>query len=68
MPKNQLTKDEIKIRILKLKDNLHKEVLNNMVINLYDGYEDFEDEGYTEQKAKYRRGTFSESDSEEDDC
>jgi hypothetical protein len=25
MPKNQLTKDEIKVRILKLKDNLHKD-------------------------------------------
>jgi hypothetical protein len=30
-------------------------------------FEDFDDEGYTEQKTKYRRGTFSESDSEEDD-
>ncbi len=25
MPKNQLTKDELKVRVLKLKDKLHKE-------------------------------------------
>jgi len=25
MPKNQLTKDEIKLRVLKLKDNLYKD-------------------------------------------
>ena len=33
-----------------------------------DDFEDFvDDETYTQQKTKYRRGTFSESDSEEDD-
>ena len=33
-------------------------------------FEDFVDDEneYTKQKARYRRGTFSESDSEEDDC
>jgi hypothetical protein len=30
-------------------------------------FEDFDDEEYTEQQTRYRRGTFSESDSEEDD-
>lgn len=25
MPKNQLSKDELKVRVLKLKDDLHKE-------------------------------------------
>ena len=25
MPKNQLTKDELKVRVLKLKDRLHKD-------------------------------------------
>ena len=27
MPKNQLTKDELKVRVLKLKDKLHKEYI-----------------------------------------
>jgi hypothetical protein len=26
MPKNQLTKDELKVRVLKLKDRLHKDM------------------------------------------
>lgn len=28
MPKNQLTKDELKVRVLKLKDKLHKDTPN----------------------------------------
>jgi hypothetical protein len=35
---------------------------------MWNDFEDFDDEGYTEQKTKYRRGTFSSSDQEEDDC
>ena len=34
-----------------------------------DDFEDFvDDETYTKQTKKYRRGTFSSSDQEEDDC
>jgi hypothetical protein len=31
-------------------------------------FEDFDDEEDTPKQTRYRRGTFSESDSEEDDC
>jgi len=34
---------------------------------MWNDYEDYEDED-TQQTSKYRRGTFSESDQEEDDC
>jgi hypothetical protein len=32
-----------------------------------DDFEDFDDEEDTQKQTRYRRGTFSESDSEEDD-
>ena len=35
---------------------------------MWNDYEDFDDEGHTQQTSKYRRGTFSSSCEEEDDC
>jgi len=34
---------------------------------MWNDYEDYDDEGYTQQTPKYRRGSYGELDSEEDD-
>ena len=44
-------------------------IINGLKIFMDTDFEDFvDDETNTKQKAKYQRGTFSSSDSEEDDC